>query len=225
MDLAKYWNYATELVANFLKLALPYWLIRELDHIKLMTFFVVCSLIVLGVTTVAAVSDGSSAYETSVQFGKIGIVLVGFAMAGSYFIHGFIPNPANNHSIQELPPRTPSELIKDLASVLLFVNFFSLLSWQLLNAIGIFSLFNFRNWQWLDQFVRSHDLVMVEPFFQALLSTLFVIVLMLMRDKAINTKGDPLIWGKSLTLRALGPYCSVLVLICSISTAAINELI
>lgn len=217
--LEKIWNMAGEFGLNFLKLALPYWMIRELDHLKLLTLYVVLILTILGSVTLTGVVTGSEAIETSKSFVEVALMLVVFSMASSFLIHGFVPNPANRDEIRD---RTALQFIQDLAVLILSICFFSMLMSELLQTLRVYELTSFRNWPAIEQFIRANDLSVLQPILNSFVATLLVVSLVYMKHTLIDRKRNPQSWDNALRLRSLGPCAFVTLVICSVFTGVMN---
>jgi hypothetical protein len=84
----KIWDSGLAVLTNVLKLEVPYWLSKDIDHVLLLKFFVSTILVVFGYGTL------SKGLDKVPELVNVTLVLVGFATVVAGLIYSFVPCPA-----------------------------------------------------------------------------------------------------------------------------------
>jgi hypothetical protein len=210
-------QYAVSCVVDFSRVRLPYWMVFEVNHIRLFTLFASLFLLLVGLTTFSDFALEYKDIQASSKLAASATLVIGGAMALAFFVHNFCPSPANGNPP---PEKTFSLLILDLATLIVTLTFFSLIMHEALTGLGIMQLIDL---DFLDGTFLEDFLVLLDPFVKGLISVSLVVLLMLLKHKLVDRRQNAAMWSTALTFKSLR-YLSVgLVFGCAIVVAVISE--
>jgi hypothetical protein len=209
--------YATNCVVDFSRVRLPYWMTFEINHIRIFTLFSALFLLLLGVVTFSDfVLKGEDLLVTS-RLAASATAVIGGAMVLAFFVHNFCPSPANG---SPPPMKANTQLIMDLATLIITLTFFSLIMHEALTGLGIMQ---FINLDFLEDTLLEDVLVWLEPFVKGLISVSLVVLLMLLKHRLVDRHQDLEVWSTALTFKSLRYLSIGLVFGCAAVVATINE--
>lgn len=132
------------IIHEFAKIVLPYWIIGNLSHITIfMTILTISALGFFGIGVLSFLLPGlvtaTVAADVAQKFAVFAFVLSGVTYAMAALIHYLFPAPTRREAITAMESIAiqDRQWFKNLASLILCLIFFSILLFELLGYIGV----------------------------------------------------------------------------------------